>query len=135
MARWLACTIAVLFGIVLLSARGSDSPAGRAVRPGIGWLLGVLRTARSLGRGETTCWSGQDHADAICGLGGNDRLVGHGGDDVLRGGGNDALLGGSGNDQLLEATAQTGCGAIVAATCWWEVSAVTDSTGGRGATT
>ena len=102
MARWLACTIAGLFGIVLLSARGSGRPAGRAVSAGHRVAARRLAYCTIVGTPGDDLLVGTDHADAICGLGGNDRLVGHGGDDVLRGGdGNDALLGGSGNDQLL----------------------------------
>jgi Ca2+-binding RTX toxin-like protein len=107
---------------VLLGGPGNDVLDGESGRNRASWanattaISANLATGRAVGEGTdvlvniTDLWGspqgdtlrGDNAANMIWGVGGNDTLVGGGGDDVLRGGnGGDQLSGNTGNDDLL----------------------------------
>jgi Ca2+-binding RTX toxin-like protein len=71
-------------------------PAGTATGTG-----GIARFSNIYGGSASDTLRGDDNANRIFGMAGNDKIYGNGGNDYLSGGdGNDVILGGAGNDKI-----------------------------------
>ncbi|HEY0281192.1 MAG TPA: calcium-binding protein, partial [Rhizomicrobium sp.] len=96
--RYAGSSSAVTINLKTLTASGGDAAGDTIVADGNG--VSTIENVVGSDAGNDVL-TGDDRANRLSGLGGDDTLFGLGGDDVLIGGtGNDTLDGGDGNDNL-----------------------------------